>query len=70
MTSDMRMSRRSALKAGAALAAGTAAGDGLSGPPWPTMFAASTASRQSIRRAAFSSKAAPSSAWTPRSAIW
>ena len=31
MTSDMRMSRRSALKAGAALAAGTAAGDGFSG---------------------------------------
>jgi 5-methylthioadenosine/S-adenosylhomocysteine deaminase len=31
MTSDMRMSRRSALKAGAALAAGAAAADGLSG---------------------------------------
>ena len=31
MTSDMRMSRRSALKAGAVLAAGTAAGDGISG---------------------------------------
>ena len=31
MTSDMRMSRRSALKAGAALAAGTAAADELSG---------------------------------------
>jgi 5-methylthioadenosine/S-adenosylhomocysteine deaminase len=31
MTRDMRMSRRSALKAGAALAAGTAAADGLSG---------------------------------------
>ena len=31
MTSDMRMSRRSALKAGAALAAGTAAADGFSG---------------------------------------
>jgi hypothetical protein len=31
MTSDMRMSRRSALKAGAALAAGTAAGEGISG---------------------------------------
>src|ERR1700722_14343835 len=30
MTSDMRMSRRSALKAGAALAAGTAAGNGFS----------------------------------------
>jgi len=31
MTNDMRMSRRSALKAGAALAAGTAAADGFSG---------------------------------------
>src|SRR6202451_3031459 len=31
MTNDMRMSRRSALKAGVALAAGTAAGDGFSG---------------------------------------
>jgi 5-methylthioadenosine/S-adenosylhomocysteine deaminase len=32
MTSDMRVSRRGALKAGAVLAAGTAAGDGFSGP--------------------------------------
>lgn len=32
MTSDMRISRRGALKAGAVLAAGTAAGDGLSSP--------------------------------------
>src|SRR6202050_1336744 len=32
MTSDVRISRRSARKAGAALAAGTAAGNGLSGP--------------------------------------
>jgi hypothetical protein len=31
MTNDMRMPRRSALKAGAALAAGTAAGDGFFG---------------------------------------
>ena len=31
MTNDVRISRRSALKAGVALAAGTAAGDGLSG---------------------------------------
>ena len=31
MTNDMRMSRRSALKAGAALAAGTVAAEGLSG---------------------------------------